>query len=75
MKHKKKPEEDIVLVEEITVTVPDTEKHTEEPREGDNLDIEWGETNQERIVERSSRSGSDRHRCKGPNCDTAFDKY
>ncbi len=46
----------------------------ESHREGDNLDVEWGETNQERIVERTSRSASKRHRCKGRQCNTAFDK-
>lgn len=44
-------------------------------RIGDNIDIEWGETNQERIVEQRQRSGSDRHRCKGPQCATAFEKF
>lgn len=36
--------------------------------------VEWGETNQERIVERSPRAKSKRHRCKGPQCVDAFKK-
>ncbi len=35
---------------------------------------EWGETKQERIVERSIRAASEPHTCKGPACGTAFDK-
>jgi hypothetical protein len=38
------------------------------------LDTEWGETHQERIVERSPKSKSSRHVCKGRGCETAFEK-
>ncbi len=62
--------EEEVLTEEARIEEP----RAEEPRVGDTLDIEWGETKQERIVERTSRSGSARHRCKGRHCETAFDK-
>ena len=42
--------------------------------QGENLDVEWGETHQERMLEKPSRSESVRHDCKGRHCDTAFDK-
>lgn len=35
---------------------------------------EYGQTNQERIVDQTSRSESARHRCKGPKCEDAFNK-
>ena len=40
----------------------------------DPKEITWGESKQERIIERTSRSKSARHTCKGPKCDKAFDK-
>ncbi len=36
--------------------------------------VEYGQTNQERILERTSRSKSARHRCKGSKCVDAFKK-
>ncbi len=36
--------------------------------------VEYGKTNQERILEKTSRSKSARHRCKGPKCIDAFKK-
>jgi hypothetical protein len=36
--------------------------------------VTWGETKQERIVDRSPRNRSARHTCKGRGCDTAFEK-
>lgn len=35
---------------------------------------EWGENNQERIVDRSPRRKSARHVCKGPACIKSFEK-
>jgi len=36
--------------------------------------VEWGEDNQERMVDHSERHKSLRHECKGRHCDTAFEK-
>lgn len=46
----------------------------QEHQKGDNLDVEWGENHQERILEKPSRSDSEPHRCKGPHCESAFEK-
>ena len=45
-----------------------------EPPVREELDHYWeyGQTNQERILEKTSRSKSARHRCKGPQCVDAF---
>lgn len=37
-------------------------------------DVEWGENNQERMVDHSERHGSLRHICKGRGCDDRFEK-
>ncbi len=51
-----------------------TDSTVEERPKGENLDVEWGQTHQERILEKPSRSESARNNCKGRHCDTAFDK-
>ena len=44
------------------------------PINGDVVDVQWGGTKQERILEDSARSESARNRCNGPHCESAFDK-
>ena len=46
----------------------------DERTQGENLDVEWGENRQERILDKTSRSDSARYDCKGSRCETAFDK-
>jgi hypothetical protein len=46
----------------------------EERIQGENLDVEWGENLQERILEKLSGRDSERHDCKGSRSETAFDK-
>jgi len=41
---------------------------------GENLDIAWGENDNERVFEKASQSLSVPHECKGTHCETAFDK-
>lgn len=42
--------------------------------ESTELDVEWGENHQERILDNSPRAKSERHACKGPGCVKAFEK-
>lgn len=37
--------------------------------------VEYGENNEERMVDHSERHKSLRHECKGRHCDTAFEKF
>ncbi len=37
-------------------------------------DIEWGENKQERLTDKAPRHKSDKHDCKGPACEHAFEK-
>ncbi len=46
----------------------------EERIKGENLDVEWGENHEERILDDTPRNKSIPHDCKGRHCDTAFDK-
>lgn len=40
----------------------------------DPQNVEWGETKQERIVDKSPHAKSESHDCKGPACTSAFEK-
>ncbi len=42
--------------------------------ESDDIEVTWGETKQERILDDSPRHKSERHACKGPQCGGVFDK-
>lgn len=37
-------------------------------------EAQWGETKQERILDREPHHKSERHACKGPQCAGVFDK-
>ncbi len=50
----------------------ENKKLTEASSEVD--DVEWGETAQERILDRTPKHRSAQHRCKGRHCDTGFEK-
>ncbi len=51
-----------------------TQTLSEESLSDELENVEVGENHQERIVDHSERHKSLRHECKGPKCDTAFDK-
>lgn len=38
-------------------------------------EAQWGETKQERILERTPHHNSERPACKGPQCAAVFDKF
>lgn len=38
-------------------------------------EAQWGETKQERILDRTPHHKSERHACKGPQCGGVFDKF
>jgi hypothetical protein len=53
----------------------DENKKIQAQKVADELDnVRWGETKQERILDRSPHHKSERHVCKGPQCGGAFDK-
>ena len=39
---------------------------------GDNVDAQYGRDHDERINDHKSRRKSERHRCKGPQCEGAY---